>query len=239
LKPGRIEIWFFNLEKLSTGLRGFHSELSPDEIARAARFRFSRDRDHYIKNRGILRELIGVYTNCNPSGVEIGYTSNGKPFLKNLRYNLQFSLSHSGGLAIYAFTLGGSVGVDIESISEISDLLKIVKNHFTPTELDSILSCPQDQRLELFYKFWTRKEAVLKAQGEGILKGLDIVDVTDKEVQGPWVVQVHGEEGIREYFLRDLEAPPHFAAAVASTDGPLDINIRKKFKIKSNRIRNL
>ena len=101
------------------------------------------------------------------------------------------------GVLCWGCRLGfGDIGIDIEKIRVMPDMHDIVERHFTHNEKQEILSCLEKSRLELFYKLWTRKEAVLKAQGEGLLKALECVDVaTNKNANGPWKVQVQITEG--------------------------------------------
>jgi 4'-phosphopantetheinyl transferase len=170
---------------------------------------------------GVLRKLLAGYMGCEPRQVDIRTNTNGKPYLACPdSAAIQFSVSHSDGLAVYALSRIDSIGVDIEKICQFPDMLEIVEEQFTLREKQEILSCPEDRRLLLFYRFWTRKEAVLKAQGEGLLKALNSVDVVAGEGPGPWKVGVPVEAGVEEYSVLDVEGPAHFAAAVALA-GPL------------------
>ncbi len=139
--------------------------------------------------------------------------------------NLQFSESDSDNMAGFAFGRSSRLGVDIEKIREFPDMLEILEQHFTQREKHEVLSCPEDQRLILFYRFWTRKEAVLKAHGEGLLKALTSVDVAAGEGRGPWRVRVAGKPDAEEYSLTDIEGPAGFAAAVAIAGSPNEILI--------------
>jgi 4'-phosphopantetheinyl transferase len=174
----------------------FAAALSPEETARAKRFRSDQDRDRYIVQHGVLRSLLAGYLDCGPRQIDINTSAHGKPCLagKDDEGSLQFSLSHSGTYAAFAFGRYNSIGVDIEEIREIPEMEGIVTEHFTPHEKAVMLSCPIDTRVKTFYRFWTRKEAVLKAQGEGLLKSLDCVDVAKHtDANEPWKVQVAGE----------------------------------------------
>jgi 4'-phosphopantetheinyl transferase len=135
---------------------------------------------------------------------------------------IHFSASQSDAFAAFTFSRIGSTGVDIEKIRNIPDMLEIIERHFTSREKHEIFSCPEDQRLILFYRFWTRKEAVLKAQGGGLLKALDSVDVAaSNDVSRPWKALVRGGPVAEEFWVMDVNGPEGFATAVAS-GSPLD-----------------
>jgi 4'-phosphopantetheinyl transferase len=217
LKPGQVHVWYALIDRTQAEIGEFERILSPEETDRARRFRKVSDRERYLVRQGILRRLLSQYLSCDPSEVEIRRDVNGKPYLSarmNLD-NLQFSESDSDNMAAFAFTRSSRLGVDIEKIREFPDMLEIVEQHFTQREKHEVLSCPEDQRLILFYRFWTRKEAVLKAQGDGLLRQLDSVDVATGDDSR--LIKVFIEEGsvADEYSVTDIEGPLGFAAAVA------------------------
>jgi 4'-phosphopantetheinyl transferase len=217
LIPGKIHVWYFCVDRPPKEIMEFATVLSSEETARSRRFRSDQDRDRYIVQHGVLRALLAAYLGCKARQVDICPSACGKPCLagKDADGSLQFSLSHSGAYAAFAFCRCNSIGVDIEEIHEIPEMEGIVAEHFAPREKAEMLSCPVDFRLKTFYRFWTRKEAVLKAQGEGLLRSLDCVDVATGTGTGPWPVKVAGEGCVEEYSLFDVETPPGFCAAVA------------------------
>jgi 4'-phosphopantetheinyl transferase len=228
LKPGQVHVWYASIDRSQAGIDEFERLLSPKETDRARRFRKVSDRERYLVRQGILRGLLSQYLSCNPNEVEICREGNGKPYLSarmNLD-NLQFSESDSDNMAAFAFTRSSRLGVDIEKIREFPDLLEIVEQHFTQREKYEVLSGPEDQRLILFYRFWTRKEAVLKAQGDGLLKALDSVDVAAGEGPGPWRVRVAGGSVAEDYSVTDIEGPARFAAAVAVAGPVVEISVQ-------------
>lgn len=216
LTIGKIDIWLSRVYRPVPEIKDLEDLISPEEAARAQRFRFLHDRNRYIVQRGVLRSLLAGYVGCGPRQVDIRSSANGKPYLAGQDgAAIHFSVSHSDGFAVYAFSIIDSIGVDIEKIRQIPDMLEIVEQHFTQREKHEIFSCPEDQRLILFYRFWTRKEAVLKAQGDGLLKALDSVDVATGEDSGPWKVFIEEGSAADEYSVTDIEGPAGFEAAVA------------------------
>lgn len=227
LKPGQVHVWYASIDRTQAEIGEFERLLSPKETSRARRFRKVSDQERYLVQQGILRGLLSRYMGCEPRQVDIRSGTNGKPYVASPENeaSIQFSVSHSDDFAVYALGLIDSIGVDIEKIREFPDMLEIVEQHFTQREKHEVLCCPEDQRLILFYRFWTRKEAVLKAQGDGLLKALDSVDVAAGETQGPWRVRVAGESLVEEYSVTDIEAPASFAAAVAVAGSLTNISI--------------
>lgn len=228
IKPGQIHVWYALIDRTQVELSDFEKILSPKEIDRARRFRRVSDRERYLARQGILRRLLSQYLNCNPSFIEIDRDVNGKPYLAARMGldNLQFSESDSDNMGAFAFSRSSRLGVDIEKIREFPDMLEIVEQHFGQREKHKVRSCPQNQRLILFYRFWTRKEAILKAQGEGLLKALNCIDVATDEDRGPWRVKVAGEPVVEEYSVMDIDGPPTFAAAVAVAGPAVEISIQ-------------
>jgi 4'-phosphopantetheinyl transferase len=222
LKQGQIAVWFACVDRPLPEIREFEAVISAEEAARAQRFHSALDRDRYIVQHGILRSLLANYVGCGPRQVDIRTSANGKPYLLAgpERDAIHFSASQSEAFAAFAFSRVGNIGVDIEKMRDIPDMLEIVERHFTPREKHAIFSIPENLRSGLFYKLWTRKEAVLKAQGDGLLKQLDCVDVAaNGDAQGQWKVQVAGDPVAEDFWVMDVDGPEGFASAVASA-GP-------------------
>lgn len=175
LQENEIHLWRASLDCEAVVLRRLEAILAPEEKSRAAKFVFAADRDHFIAARGILRELLGAYLHCAPATVEFGYGAQGKPTLGGSISDgsLRFNLSHSHGLAAYAFSLGREVGVDIEPIRPDFVTQDIAKRFFAPEEVEELRSLPPSLRAEGFFLCWTRKEAYIKARGEGLQIPLD------------------------------------------------------------------
>ena len=147
--------------------------LSEDERARAARFRFARDRDHYTVGRGVLRQLLGRYLTLPAEALEFRYGEHEKPSLAVPEgSDLRFNLSHAHGLALIAVTWGREVGVDLEYVRRDVGDEGIARRFFSPAEVAVLLSLPEAERKAAFFRCWTRKEAYLKGRGDGIYYGL-------------------------------------------------------------------
>ena len=140
--------------------------LSPDEVARARRFHFDRDRGRYARGRGFLRSVLGQACGKDPAGLIFGTGAQGKPFLQGS--HLFFNLSHSGGLAVLAISETGPLGIDLEFTDRQVDIAGLAQTCLTPEEADVLQALPKDSRAARFFAFWTAKEARMKLTGEGL-----------------------------------------------------------------------
>ncbi len=179
LSEGEVRVVCTNLNRTPQDLTALYHHLSPGERERAARFRLEKHRSRFVAARGTLRELIGKYLGCGPESVEFNYGANGKPHL--VEASLEFNASHSEDYALYAFTLTVPLGVDIEQVRAIASLEAIAQSFFSPAERAELLRISAAGRLEAFFNCWTRKEAFVKAVGDGLSYPLDRFDVSLSE----------------------------------------------------------
>jgi 4'-phosphopantetheinyl transferase len=153
--------------------------LSRDERERAGKFHYAEHRQQYIVARASLRRLLAQRLLIAPRAVELVETKYGKPRLAPVHGSaVEFNLSHSGILALYAFTRGRAVGIDVELVREIPDAEDMAERFFSVTETASLRALPSDRRSLAFLACWTRKEAFIKALGLGLSCPLHAFDVT-------------------------------------------------------------
>ncbi len=156
--------------------------LTADEQTRAARFHFPRDRRQYIVARGTLRLLLARYLGQTTGTLRFGATEYGKPFL--LRADglpdteIAFNVSHSHELALLAFARSMRVGVDVEYMRPELAEERIAERFFSPREVAVLRGLPAAQQPAAFFRCWTRKEAFVKARGEGLSLPLHSFDVS-------------------------------------------------------------
>lgn len=167
LNREEVHLWRAALDVSAERLRALAETLSPDERARAARFHFPQDQRRFTAARGALRWVLGRYLESEPGRLRFSYGRYGKPFLDG-QPELQFNLSHCRELAVYAVCLGRPVGVDLECLSQCLDFEGIANRFFTPQERQVLAAAPAGQRASAFFRCWTRREAYLKARGEGL-----------------------------------------------------------------------
>jgi 4'-phosphopantetheinyl transferase len=180
LEERSVDVWRASVDCSTLVLRGLESSLAGDEKSRAARFFFHRDREHFIAARGILRAILGAYLRCLPAEVDFAYGPHGKPALSSAGSgpSIRFNLSHSHGVAVYAFAQQRDIGVDVEKIRPEVAGEEIAGRFFSVREQAELGALPADQRAEGFFLCWTRKEAYVKARGSGIGIPLDSFDVS-------------------------------------------------------------
>jgi len=218
LSRGAIDVWTAEVDRPQAEIQHYADLLSGDEAALSSSFHAVRDRKRYVVRHGMLRVLLSVYLGGAPDELEIRFDSKGKPYVSDPEDKgaLQFSISHSAGLAVFAFRRGGSVGVDVERISGFPDMRDVAVSNFTSNEIQEIDDASEEDRVETFFKLWTRKEAVLKANGMGLLLPLGSVDVSAQSGHGRTRgVRIKGDIPGREYRLIDFTPAPGFAAAAA------------------------
>lgn len=173
-----VHVWAASLDAPRTTLQQCRSVLSTDELGRSERFFFERDQKRFAIGRGLLRRILGNYLNRSPAEVEFGYNHRGKPRLADATSRLRFNLAHSQELVVYAVALDREVGIDVEAIRVIGDMEEIARRFFAPGEVAQLFSMQRDCRADGFFNCWTRKEAYLKARGDGIGDALTQFEVT-------------------------------------------------------------
>jgi len=177
---GRIEVALARLDLDDEAITEEAEYLTADEQRRARELRFPRDRKRFIVARARLRQLLASRLDAPPASIELQYGRRGKPELarKFAASKLKFNLSHSEDLAVYAFTSCGEVGVDVEAIRPLPDADDIATRFFSRGENAAYLALPPRHRPLGFFNCWTRKEAFIKALGDGLYYPLDAFDVT-------------------------------------------------------------
>lgn len=179
LAENEVRLWGIDLDAVAPGEARWRTILSQDELARADRFHFARDRQHFTATRALLRMLLGSYIGCDSSRLTFAYSDKGKPLLgANSATPVQFNVSHSGGRAVLAFSLGRDVGVDVERVRHNFDCDLLAERYFSPAERKALSALPPSERYEGFFHCWTRKEAYIKAHGAGLSLPLDSFDVS-------------------------------------------------------------
>lgn len=191
--------------------------LSEDEKRRSERFRFDRDRNHFIARRGILRQILSRYLSLEPQKIQLESGPHGKPAILQQEGKplLHFNLSHSSELALYGITRNWEIGVDIEKHRPISDLEKLAARFFTSAESRWLNQHVESEKEPAFFKIWTCKEAYLKAIGEGLAFGLDQVEFSFPAGERPKLIAIKGNtQDVSQWFLQQLNLPPHFPNSV-------------------------
>jgi 4'-phosphopantetheinyl transferase len=213
--PADVDVWELRLDAPPRALRNLEAVLSGEERARADRFVFAVDRDRYVAAHGLLRHVLAGYSNQMPARLRFVRATRGKPRLEDPE-DLCFNLSHSEGVGVLAVTLARQVGIDVEAVRPLADLEDLVATCLSPSERTRFEALPELSRLPAFYEAWTRKEALLKALGEGLSRPLDSFDVTLGPGEPAGILSVVGAPASAElYALRALRPAEGFVGALA------------------------
>jgi 4'-phosphopantetheinyl transferase len=210
LLPDEIHVWRIELDQLELELQNLAATLSSDEMARAERFYFQEHRQRFIAGRGILRAILGRYLGIQALQVQFNYQQRGKPVLADTFADsgLEFNLSHSQGMGLCAVNCTHPIGVDLEYIRSMSDIEALAKRFFLPREYEMLRSLSPNQQQEVFFRYWTCKEAYLKATGDG-LSQLEQVEVLLTPTE-PAKLQI-----LEDWSLFELVPTNNYVAAVA------------------------
>jgi 4'-phosphopantetheinyl transferase len=212
-----VFVWCFSLDRTDRQVESLRGILTEDERARADRFHFEKDRRHFTSARGTLRTILGGCLDRDPRQIRFSYSEYGKPALAAGQdcESLRFNLSHSGGMALLAVACNRELGVDIELIRPDIEHDQIAERFFSPREVLVLRSLPDHLRVEAFFNCWTRKEAYIKARGEGLSFPLDRFDVAFKPGEPAALLQTLGDPGEADRWrLKALETYAGYAAAI-------------------------
>lgn len=194
--------------------------LSDDECERAARFRFDRDRRRFVAGRATLRTLIASYLEIAPAEVAFDYGPQGKPFVPGA--TLSFNVSHSGACAVYAFGSDVELGVDVELLEHSRYDDGVAEQFFSASEVATLEELTREARPTAFLRCWTRKEAFIKARGQGLSLPLHEFDVAFAPGADPQILRTAwSADEPAEWTLLDISGfcPGAIAAlAVRSTE---------------------
>ncbi len=177
-----VHLWVVGLCPPPARVEELRWLLTPEEVARADRFHFDRHRRRFIVRRGVLRLLLAEYLGREPEALRFEEGEKGKPFVPQAgaepQARLHFNLSDSKDLAVYAFTRGAELGVDVEILRPMPDAQQIAERFFSAEEQERLRRVPPEGKARAFFNCWTRKEAYIKAIGEGLSEPLDRFSVT-------------------------------------------------------------
>jgi 4'-phosphopantetheinyl transferase len=191
--------------------------LPGDERRRAEHYRHPAARNQFVVGRGLLRTILGSYLGVPPERLVLGTGPQGKPALEGpCAGPLFFNVSHSHGLALFAVTALGELGVDVEQVRPRINHLDLAARFFAPQEAATLRALPAEASVVAFYNAWTRKEAILKATGLGLSYGPERVEVALLPGDEARAVRVGDDDGAAaRWSLRHLTPAEGYVGALA------------------------
>jgi 4'-phosphopantetheinyl transferase len=214
---GTVEVASIRLDTEPAAVSEFAQCLSDGERLRASRFVFERDRCRFIVGRARLRHLLASRLGVQPDAIELVYGAHGKPALSR-RFagsDLRFNVSHSEDLAVYAFSHGREIGVDVEAVRELRDADDIAARFFSRRENKSYQALEPRDKPRGFFNCWTRKEAFIKALGDGLYYPLDRFDVSLEPDEPARILRLEHKPGSECGWCMEAFSPARgFVAAV-------------------------
>jgi 4'-phosphopantetheinyl transferase len=217
LPEDEVQLWRVDLDAIRGEESRWQELLSADESRRAARFLFPSDRQRFVASRALLRTILAAYLDADPVDLNFSYSQKEKPALGGVHAasDITFNLSHSGGIALYAFNLRREVGVDVEHIRRDFDVEPLAHRFFSAREWKQLAAWPKPERVDAFFRCWTRKEAYIKATGDGLSLPLSQFDVSldSGETSALLATRPDAREAER-WFLREVPGGLGYCAAL-------------------------
>lgn len=208
-----IHIWMARLQVEATTLQKLSLTLSADEHTRANRYRLPMIQQRFIISRSVLRVILSRYLACSPCAITFDYTPYGKPklCLSTNAPTLHFNVAHSHNLAVYAICGTTNVGIDIEYLLNNVNIAQVAPYVLTPTEVQQLHTQPEPQHLTHFFRYWTRKEALVKAIGKGLSLPIRTLDVSNN------VVSLTADNITQHWQFTTFEPQVNYIATLAAT----------------------
>ena len=212
-----VHIWYADLTHSQAYYNVLLSTLSTDEQKRAERFYFTHDRRRFVSSHAILRNILGGYLGIDATECQFHCGKYGKPELATAHNSvLRFNISHSEELAMYAITNNWEVGIDVEYVCPFKDAEHIARRFFSQQENELLDKVSVEMKQETFFRYWTCKEAVVKAMGDGLFHSLEQINIGTLPYMSTRLLKIAGEAEDNEHcLLQALISPRGYIAALA------------------------
>lgn len=217
LPENEVHLWRIDLDAMRSNEARWQKLLSVDEAARASRFRFAADRQRYTISRGSLRTILAAYLATDAKGLGFSYSSKEKPSLSaaHSEKGVTFNISHSGSVVLLAFSRRREIGVDVEQVRVDFEVEAIAQRFFSAHEQQQLAALPEGQKFETFFRCWTRKEAYIKATGDGLSLPLHQFDVSIVPGNSDALIATRPDESEAGLWsLREVPAGDGYVAAL-------------------------
>jgi 4'-phosphopantetheinyl transferase len=227
LGDDEVHVWHASLDLAPHALERLESTLSPDERARAERLVHARDRRRFVAARGGARIILGAYVGRPAAALSFSYGVAGKPELvaRPGDETVRFNYAHSGDRAIYAVRRRERIGVDLEATRALPELELLIRSVCSRGERAELAALPPHERRAAFFRGWTRKEAMVKALGDGLTRSAAGIEVRHGRSAERLLVTIDGDErAAAAWTLQALPAARGYVAALASEGGALRLS---------------
>ena len=218
LEDKEIHIWFIPIDNFLNDVEKLTGFLSKEEVLKSGKFYSENDSNKFIILRAILRKILGTYLDTDPQSIRFKNNPFGKPFIHpdSDDDKIKFNLSHSGNYGVYAFSRDSETGIDIEKERPVGDMNAMAKRFFSTKEVDVLMSLPQEEQMNAFFKCWTMKEAYVKACGKGFSVPLDKFAI-DFNSDSPQLLNVDWEpEEITKWAIYNINTPPGYVTSLVA-----------------------
>lgn len=217
LPADEVHVWCASLNQPSIQVDYLQRFLVADELQRAEQFYFEEHRRHFIVARGFLRSILGHYLDIRPDELRFDYLRFGKPILHSTHGKdlVHFNVSHSGGLVLYAVARHRKLGVDIEVLRTNVEFEQLSKRFFSLEEDCRFRLLSSEKKCQSFFEIWTRKEAYIKARGEGLAYPLDQFEVSFGDGKSPRLLNnLQEPKDIEHWSMANLAPHPDYIGAL-------------------------
>ena len=217
LGEDEVQLWRVDLEAIRADESRWQEVLSSDELTRASRFHFPADRQCFVATRALLRTILAGYLATDPKRLSFSYSKKEKPsvVLPGAGVDVTFNVSHSGGIALLAFVQQREIGVDVEQVRGDFDVEAIAGRFFSAREQEQLAALPNEEKFDAFFRCWTRKEAYIKATGDGLSLPLHQFDVSVAPENGDALLSTRPDNSEAALWsLREIPAGPGYVAAL-------------------------
>lgn len=230
LAADTVHVWRLDLEPEAAARSGLWAVLDADEAARAAAFVFERDRDRFVAAHALLRQILGAYLGAPAADLGFVHGPHGKPALASpwSASDLRFNLSHSQAVGLCAVTRGHDLGVDVEGIRELDDLEALAERVCSARERAALDRLSGPARRSAFFHVWARKEAFVKALGEGLSYPIERVDVAlAPTVPARLEGRARDARGEGHWWVLDVPVDTGYAAALVVGGRRVTLSVRR------------
>ncbi len=224
-----IDIWCISLDLIATDLEKYRACLHEEEMKRAVKLKIPEKQNQFVVTRFVLKTIISRILYKEPKQIRIVHTEQGKPYIKEQYQgeDIHFNLSHSETQAIIALTLAQEIGVDIEKIETNKDYTGLSQRFFSAQEQAELNAISEADLARCFYTCWTRKEAFVKAMGDGLRYGLNNFDVSVEPESELSQINLHKKlENNLSWFNISVDCEPGYSAALAVSDSAVSLRYR-------------